>query len=300
MPDGDTRFKCCPPVREAGNRDALWQGLADGTIDMVVSDHSPCTPELKRWTATSARPGAASRRCSWRCRWCGPRRAGAATGSPTSSGGWPSGPPHWPASPRKGRIAAGQDADLTIFAPDATFTVGELQHRHPITPYAGRELTGVVPRHLAARGTDRRRRAGDSWRGPMMDFGRLPDLARRDLGGAVVWANDEAFAARQNLITPGPPVFDPTAFGPDGKVYDGWETRRRREPGHDTAEIRLGAPGIVRGDRRRHGVLRGQLPARSGRRGVAGRPGRWIRAGPAQRHQGRHRERVRRDVRRGP
>jgi allantoicase len=74
----------------------------------------------------------------------------------------------------------------------------------------------------------------------------LPDLARRDLGGAVVSANDEAFAARQNLIMPGPPVFDPTTFGPDGKVYDGWETRRRREPGHDTAEIRLGTPGIVR------------------------------------------------------
>jgi allantoicase len=74
----------------------------------------------------------------------------------------------------------------------------------------------------------------------------LPDLARRDLGGAVVSANDEAFAARQNLITPAPPVFDPTTFGPDGKVYDGWETRRRREPGHDTAEIRLGTPGIVR------------------------------------------------------
>ncbi|MDT7652260.1 MAG: allantoinase, partial [Pseudonocardiales bacterium] len=48
VPDGDTRFKCCPPVREAGNRDALWQGLADGTIDTVVSDHSPCTADLKR------------------------------------------------------------------------------------------------------------------------------------------------------------------------------------------------------------------------------------------------------------
>ncbi|SHL55044.1 Allantoicase repeat-containing protein, partial [Pseudonocardia thermophila] len=62
----------------------------------------------------------------------------------------------------------------------------------------------------------------------MSDVTDLPDLARRDLGGAVVWANDEAFAARQNLINPGPPVFDPAAFGPNGKVYDGWETRRRR------------------------------------------------------------------------
>ena len=83
--------------------------------------------------------------------------------------------------------------------------------------------------------------------GSVTDFRQFPDLARRDLGGAVVSANDEAFAARQNLVTPGPAVFDPATFGPNGKVYDGWETRRRREPGHDEAVIRLGAPGVVRG-----------------------------------------------------
>ncbi len=82
---------------------------------------------------------------------------------------------------------------------------------------------------------------------PIDEFRRYPDLARRDVGGAVVWANDEAFAARQNLLTPGPAAFDPGAFGPNGKVYDGWETRRRREPGHDEAVVRLGAPGVVRG-----------------------------------------------------
>ncbi|GEL23166.1 putative allantoicase [Pseudonocardia sulfidoxydans NBRC 16205] len=81
----------------------------------------------------------------------------------------------------------------------------------------------------------------------MSDFRLLPNLARRDVGGAVVSANDEAFATRENLITPGPAVFDPSTFGPKGKVYDGWETRRRREPGHDEALIRLGAPGVVRG-----------------------------------------------------
>ncbi|MBW0110196.1 allantoicase, partial [Pseudonocardia sp. KRD-182] len=80
-----------------------------------------------------------------------------------------------------------------------------------------------------------------------IDFRALPDLAVRNLGGAVVHANDEAFAVRENLITPGPAVFDPSTFGPKGKVYDGWETRRRREPGHDEAVVRLGAPGIVRG-----------------------------------------------------
>ncbi len=81
----------------------------------------------------------------------------------------------------------------------------------------------------------------------MSDFRHLPDLALRTLGGAVVDANDEAFAARENLIVPGPPVFDPAEFGHRGKVYDGWETRRRREPGHDEAVVRLGVPGTVRG-----------------------------------------------------
>lgn len=84
------------------------------------------------------------------------------------------------------------------------------------------------------------------------DFLRLPDLAVRSLGGSVVWANDEAFAARENLITPGPSVFDVSSFGHKGKVYDGWETRRRREPVSaedrwDAAIVRLGVPGIVRG-----------------------------------------------------
>jgi allantoicase len=81
----------------------------------------------------------------------------------------------------------------------------------------------------------------------MTDFRQLPDLALRTLGGGVVWANDESFAARENLITPGPAVFDAGTFGHKGKVYDGWETRRRREPGHDEAIVRLGAPGFVRG-----------------------------------------------------
>ena len=77
----------------------------------------------------------------------------------------------------------------------------------------------------------------------------LPDLAVRSFGGAVVWANDELFAGRENLITPGPAVFTPRTFGAKGQVYDGWETRRRRDlaPGDaDRAIIRLGAPGVVR------------------------------------------------------
>ncbi|TWD73136.1 allantoicase [Kribbella amoyensis] len=80
-----------------------------------------------------------------------------------------------------------------------------------------------------------------------IDFTRWPDLASRDLAGSVVLANDELFAERENLIKPGPAVFWTEDYGPKGKVYDGWETRRRREPGHDHAVVRLGVPGVVRG-----------------------------------------------------
>jgi allantoicase len=78
-------------------------------------------------------------------------------------------------------------------------------------------------------------------------FLALPDLASRKLGGSVVAANDELFAEKENLIKPEPPVFAAAAFGHKGKVYDGWETRRRREPGHDYAIVRLGVPGKVQG-----------------------------------------------------
>ncbi|HEX2074064.1 MAG TPA: allantoicase [Geodermatophilus sp.] len=80
----------------------------------------------------------------------------------------------------------------------------------------------------------------------MTDFARLPDLAGRLLGGAVVAANDEFFAAKENLVLPHPAV-PRSEFGHRGKEYDGWETRRRRSPGHDWAIVRLGAPGIVAG-----------------------------------------------------
>lgn len=79
------------------------------------------------------------------------------------------------------------------------------------------------------------------------DFTWLPDLALRPLGGAVVWANDETFAEKENLINPGPATYRPASFGHKGQVYDGWETRRRREPGHDQAIVRLGVPGLIRG-----------------------------------------------------
>ncbi|RSM60310.1 allantoicase [Actinoplanes sp. ATCC 53533] len=81
----------------------------------------------------------------------------------------------------------------------------------------------------------------------MEEFTLLPDLASRTFGGGVVFANDEFFAAADHLVEPARPVFAPQTFGHKGQVYDGWETRRRREPGHDTVIVRLGAPGIVHG-----------------------------------------------------
>ena len=78
-------------------------------------------------------------------------------------------------------------------------------------------------------------------------FTALADLAVRSLGGSVVAASDELFAERENLIRPQPPGHQAATFGHRGQVYDGWETRRRRDPGHDWAVVRLGLPGVVRG-----------------------------------------------------
>ncbi|MGI8888783.1 MAG: allantoicase [Nocardioidaceae bacterium] len=82
---------------------------------------------------------------------------------------------------------------------------------------------------------------------PTAEFTRWPDLASRQLAGSVVAANDELFAQRENLIKPEPSIFAAHDFGHKGKVYDGWEARRRRESGHDWAMVRLGVPGVVRG-----------------------------------------------------
>jgi len=78
-------------------------------------------------------------------------------------------------------------------------------------------------------------------------FRSLPDLAVRTLGGAVVWANDELFAERENLIRPTAAVYQSATFGHKGQIYDGWETRRRRTAGTDEAIVRLGVPGVIRG-----------------------------------------------------
>ncbi|MBB5897591.1 allantoinase [Kutzneria kofuensis] len=147
IPDGATQFKCCPPIREEANRDALWQGLADGVIDCVVSDHSPCTEDLKLLDTGDfghAWGGVASLQLGLPAVWTEARRRGHDLSHVVS---WMATNPALLAGfARKGRLAVGADADLSVFAPDEPFTVDvhKLAHRNPVTPYHGRDLIGVV------------------------------------------------------------------------------------------------------------------------------------------------------------
>jgi len=148
IPDRATEFKCCPPIRERENREQLWQALSDGVIDMVVSDHSPCPPELKRrdegdfllawggisslqlrlpvmWTEASQRGHGIEDLARWLCR------------APAALVGW---------EQRKGAIVIGHDADFVVWNPDEEFSVNAavIQHRHKLTPYNNERLRGVV------------------------------------------------------------------------------------------------------------------------------------------------------------
>ncbi|MEV6650840.1 allantoinase AllB [Streptomyces sp. NPDC051219] len=147
VPDGATEFKCCPPIREAENQDALWQGLIDGTIDCIVSDHSPCTPELKRFDTgdfAAAWGGISSLQLGLPAIWTEARKRGR---SLEDVARWMSAAPAELAGlAQKGAIEAGRDADFAVLAPDETFTVdpAELFHRNQVTAYAGKTLHGVV------------------------------------------------------------------------------------------------------------------------------------------------------------
>ncbi|WP_405632565.1 allantoinase AllB [Streptomyces sp. NBC_01174] len=152
VPDGATEFKCCPPIREAANQDALWAGLADGTIDCIVSDHSPCTTDLKTPDFASAWGGISSLQLGLPAVWTEARRRGHTLDDVAR---WMSAAPAVLAGlTRKGAIEAGRDADFAVLAPDATFTVDPagLFHRNQVTAYAGKTLHGVV-RSTWLRGT---------------------------------------------------------------------------------------------------------------------------------------------------
>ncbi|HEY1814259.1 MAG TPA: allantoinase AllB [Kofleriaceae bacterium] len=148
IPDGATPFKCAPPIRDAENRELLWRALAEGVLDLVASDHSPCSPALKAieagdfvqawggvsglqlalpvvWTEASKRGHSLADVARWMC--AGPARLAGLDGT-------------------KGAIAAGCDADLVVFADDEpqTVTAAAVQHRHKVTPYLGETLRGTV------------------------------------------------------------------------------------------------------------------------------------------------------------
>jgi allantoinase len=146
IPDGATAFKCAPPIRDASHREALWQGLARGTLDLVATDHSPSPPALKCGTDfLKAWGGIASLELSLAATWTGAHERGVTR---VDLARWMSAAPAALAglSDRKGTIAAGKDADLVIWDPDAERTIdaARLQQRHKLSPYAGRRLRGAV------------------------------------------------------------------------------------------------------------------------------------------------------------
>src|SRR5688572_5170521 len=143
-----TEFKCCPPIRERGNRERLWGGLADGTIEMIVSDHSPCPGQMKERSLGdffAAWGGISSLQLRLPIVWTEAQRRGYSFQDLTK---WLCENPARQVNleSRKGKIAAGHDADLVIWDPHQEFTVDAdfLLHRHKLTPYHGEQLSGAV------------------------------------------------------------------------------------------------------------------------------------------------------------
>ena len=147
VPPGATQFKCAPPIRSAENREALWSGLARGVIDFVVSDHSPCVPELKKLTAgdfLGAWGGVAGLQFTLPAVWSGAKRRGHGfedvvrwTSANTAA---------FVGLAGKGRLEKGRDADVAIVDDAELFDLepDAVRHRHKLTPYLGLRLQGVV------------------------------------------------------------------------------------------------------------------------------------------------------------
>jgi allantoinase len=151
IPDGATEFKCAPPIREQENREKLWAALAEGVIDFITTDHSPCTASLKcreSGNFMDAWGGIASLQLGLSSVWTEARRRGHSLRQVVE---WLSTRPARMAGleERKGSIAVGKDADLVFFRPeDAIQWPHTLYHRHKLTPYEGRPLAGVVERTI--------------------------------------------------------------------------------------------------------------------------------------------------------
>jgi allantoinase len=146
--DGATLYKCAPPIRAQKNREKLWEGLREGVIDLVATDHSPCPPEMKRLNEGDFRRawgGIASLSVALPAMWTEAKKRGFTLADIAR---WMA---HEPAklagvSKRKGKIAIGNDADLVAFDPETEFVLGaeRLHYRHRVSPYVGERLTGVV------------------------------------------------------------------------------------------------------------------------------------------------------------
>jgi allantoinase len=148
IPEGRTEFKCAPPIREKSNQEKLWEGLADGRIDSVVSDHSPCLPALKLPEAgdfLKAWGGVSSLQFALSLVWTAARKRGFKLEQLSR---WMSAAPARLAGFEgcKGSIAPGHDADLVVWNPEAQFTLSPemIHHRHSVTPYLGSSLQGEV------------------------------------------------------------------------------------------------------------------------------------------------------------
>lgn len=149
IPSGATQFKCCPPIRGRANQDRLWEALAAGDLDMVVSDHSPSTADLKHLDTgdfATAWGGISSLQLGLPVVWTQARRRGIPL---TDVVRWmATAPADRVGLTTKGRIEAGADADLVAFAPEAAWEVDprRLKHKNPLCAYSGHHLTGEVRR----------------------------------------------------------------------------------------------------------------------------------------------------------
>ena len=146
--DGDTLFKCAPPIRDAANRELLWQALRDGTLDLVASDHSPCPPAMKqRETGDFARAWGGISGLQWTlpALWSGARARGFGV---EDIARWTAQAPAQllGVNKNKGALAIGQDADICVWEPETSFEVTPALtfHRHKASPYVGRQLSGRV------------------------------------------------------------------------------------------------------------------------------------------------------------
>jgi allantoinase len=194
--DGATLLKCAPPIRSGANREALWQALRDGTIDMVVTDHSPCPPAMKGREAGRfdlAWGGIASLSVALPVMWTDAARRGFSledisrwmSSAPASLGGL---------DHRAGSLQAGREASFTVFDPEAEFTLtaDQLHYRHLISPYVGEILRGVVMATYL--------RGETVFRNGTI----LPEMRGRAIAGNTLlarWNNLDAFSAAREVFS---------------------------------------------------------------------------------------------------